>query len=439
MDRILRLYDQNYFERCEHRVIVNRDDSQYTEKSIEVDKVKLNELLDWWSQPQYDFYNQWISETCNNLTNTTVSPQEKTKETVFEILGIENKELQVSNLFAYYFDLNRNGYKARDFLNAFLSLLNKEPVEMGEEYVVKREYPIKYKEYHNSIDILIIIGDEDNPKRIICIENKIKSQEGPQQTRRYYEAVEYFFREGSKKDFIYMTKNNSSVALSSQRFTHIRYRDVAELLMQDEFCDMRYAEDFCEYYVFREERIFAEIEKNDKLIDKNDSENCAMVLDYIVWKINVSKESYKYRNIFCQKDVSAKSARQFFKAYVMSWFFELTVGDCVKPISIHLEGNENSVALHMEIAPYEQFSKIRERYGEQFFISYINLRDSLRSKLVFTDTSSYHCEKLSWNADLSIAKFKIEANTYKNYFDAIIRLIREVDHKIITDIKRVND
>lgn len=346
------------FERCEHRVIVNRDDSQYTEKSIEVDKVKLNELLDWWSQPQYDFYNQWISETCNNLTNTTVSPQEKTKETVFEILGIENK---------------------------------------------------------------------------------IKSQEGPQQTRRYYEAVEYFFREGSKKDFIYMTKNNSSVALSSQRFTHIRYRDVAELLMQDEFCDMRYAEDFCEYYVFREERIFAEIEKNDKLIDKNDSENCAMVLDYIVWKINVSKESYKYRNIFCQKDVSAKSARQFFKAYVMSWFFELTVGDCVKPISIHLEGNENSVALHMEIAPYEQFSKIRERYGEQFFISYINLRDSLRSKLVFTDTSSYHCEKLSWNADLSIAKFKIEANTYKNYFDAIIRLIREVDHKIITDIKRVND
>ena len=426
------------FERCEHRVIVNRDDSQYAEKSIEADKVKLNELLDWWSQPQYDFYNQWISETCNNLTKTIVPDQEKSRETIFEIFGIENKELQVSNLFAYYFDLNRNGHIARDFLNAFLRLVNKDPVEMEEQYVVKREYPLKYKGCNNIVDILIIVGEEDNPKRLICIENKIKSKEGPQQTRQYYEALEYIFGECHKKDYIYMTKNNSSVALSSKMFCHIRYREVAELLMYDEFCDMRYAEDFCEYYVFREERIFAEIEENDKIFDKNDSEDFSMLLDYIVWKINASNESLEYKNIFCQKDISARSAQQFFQAYVMSWFFELTVGDCVKPISIHLEGYENAVALHMEIAPYEQFSKIRERYGERFFISYVNLRDLLRSKMVFADKSGYHGEKLSWNADLSIAKFRIEADTYKKYFDAIISLIREVDD-ILNEIKGAKD
>ena len=88
-------------------------------------------------------------------------------------------------------------------------------------------------------------------------------------------------------------------------FRHVRYHEVAELLLQDEFYDMRYAEDFCEYYVLREERLYAEIEENDKLIDKNNSEDFSKLLDYITWKINVSKESKKYRNIFCQKDVSA--------------------------------------------------------------------------------------------------------------------------------------
>lgn len=427
------------FERCEHRVIVNRDESQYTEKSIEVDRAKLNELLDWWSKPQYDFYNQWISETYSNLTKETVVSKEKPKETIFEILGIENKELQVSNLFAYYFDLNRNGYIARDFLNAVLSLANKEPVEMEDQYIVKREYPLRYNGYKNSIDILIIVGKEDNPRRVICIENKINSKEGPQQTRKYYEAVENFFRKCHEKDYIYITKNNSSVVLSSEMFSHIRYRDVAELLMQDEFCDMRYAEDFCEYYAFREERIFGDIEKNDKFLAENSSDDFSMLIDYIVWKINASNESPKYRNIFCQKDISAKSERQFFQAYLMSWFFELKVGDCVKSISIHLEGYENSVALHMEIAPYEQFSKIKKQYGEEFFVSYISLRDLLRSKMVFKDTSDYHCEKLSWNADLSIAKFRIEADTYNKYFDSIISLIHEVDNKIKNDIKGVTE
>lgn len=416
------------FERCEHRVIVNRDDSQYSEKSVDVDREKLNELLDWWTQPKYDFYNQWLSETCNNLSQIIVG--QKTKETVFEILGIENKENQVSNLLAYYFDLERNIGVARHFLNEFLKLSNLEIIEEGEQYVVKREYSLKYKGYHNIVDILIIVGKATSPKRVICIENKITSKEGPEQTKRYYDALEFCFQECRRRDYIYLTKNNASLALSSDVFRHVRYHEVAELLLQDEFYDMRYAEDFCEYYVLREERLYAEIEENDKLIDKNNSEDFSKLLDYITWKINVSKESKKYRNIFCQKDVSAKSSQQFLQVYIMSWFFNLTEGACTKPISIHLEAYENSISLHMEIAPYEPFSGIKERYGEQFFNSYVNLRDTLRSKMVFADGKGYHSTKLNWNANLSIAKFGIEANTYKEYFDAVLGLIAEVDRKM---------
>lgn len=89
-----------------------------------------------------------------------------------------------------------------------------------------------------------------------------------------------------------------------------------------------------------------------------------------------------------------------------------------------------TISLHMEIAPYEPFSGIKERYGEQFFNSYVNLRDTLRRKMVFADGKGYHSTNLNWNANLSIAKSGIEANTYMEYFDAVLGLIAEVDRKM---------
>ena len=109
------------------------------------------------------------------------------------------------------------------------------------------------------------MGEVDNPERVICIENKINSKEGIRQTKRYYETLEHYFKKCETRDYIYLTKNNSSIILSADCFTHIRYRDVAEILMQDQFNSMRCAKDFCEYYVFREERLFAEIEKCDRI------------------------------------------------------------------------------------------------------------------------------------------------------------------------------
>ncbi len=44
-------------------VTVNRDPEQYKCTNIEEDKSTLNMLLDWWSKPQYDYYNEWLSET----------------------------------------------------------------------------------------------------------------------------------------------------------------------------------------------------------------------------------------------------------------------------------------------------------------------------------------------------------------------------------------
>lgn len=55
-------YDTNV-----HKVTVNRDIEQYTCQSIEEDRNNLNDLLDWWTRPQYDYYGEWLRETCKAI------------------------------------------------------------------------------------------------------------------------------------------------------------------------------------------------------------------------------------------------------------------------------------------------------------------------------------------------------------------------------------
>lgn len=50
-----------------HKVTVNRETQQYNCEDVNQDREFLNELLNWWVQPQYDYYDEWISETYNNM------------------------------------------------------------------------------------------------------------------------------------------------------------------------------------------------------------------------------------------------------------------------------------------------------------------------------------------------------------------------------------
>ena len=46
-----------------HKVTANRNPEEYRVTDVNEDIDYLNRLLDWWVQPQYDFYNEWLSET----------------------------------------------------------------------------------------------------------------------------------------------------------------------------------------------------------------------------------------------------------------------------------------------------------------------------------------------------------------------------------------
>ena len=51
----------------EIRVTVNRHPEQYASDSIQEDEATINDLLDWWCQPHYDYYSEWMSETLRTL------------------------------------------------------------------------------------------------------------------------------------------------------------------------------------------------------------------------------------------------------------------------------------------------------------------------------------------------------------------------------------
>ena len=53
-----------------HRVTVNRCDEQCTCKSADEDIATLNSLLDWWCQPEYDYYNEWLQETAAAISKS---------------------------------------------------------------------------------------------------------------------------------------------------------------------------------------------------------------------------------------------------------------------------------------------------------------------------------------------------------------------------------
>ena len=50
-----------------HVVTVNRDPEQYRSFGVEEDRESLNRLLNWWTQPPYDHYDEWLSETYEAL------------------------------------------------------------------------------------------------------------------------------------------------------------------------------------------------------------------------------------------------------------------------------------------------------------------------------------------------------------------------------------
>ena len=373
-------------------------------------------------------------------------------ETVFEILGIENKELQVSNLLAYYFNPERNIGYAIEFLNEFCNICGLNTVACDAQVKVETEKQIEDtldgKIYKNRIDIFIEIVEVTGKKRVICIENKIYSEEGYRQTERYVKAIKTKCIGYDEYDFVYVTKNNSYVDLTSGEFKHIRYSEIAAVLEKTNFVNMPFVNDFCEYYVLREERCFADIEKNDKnfsnfIVAKKQSLNITdddfnRLIDYVVWKVNNYRNNKNFSKIFCKNGKSAQSPDCFYQISHQEWetvinkkFINLTA-HVDRGYTLHVEGKKNAVFLHFELYPYLPVSQIEKQYGKKFYEEYQEKQNVIKNLLNNIDVNRVVMKNIPGNASLTVGKWEINASSFKEYFDVLMNLINAILEKVKT-------
>ena len=251
-------------------------------------------------------------------------------------------------------------------------------------------------------------------------------------------------------DFVYITKNNSYVDLTSGEFKHIRYGEIADVLAKPSFSNMLFANDFCEYYVWREERYFADIEKKDKQFSgigvTNRKQNFNMIddefnglIEYVVWKINNYRNNKKFSRVFCKNGKSARSSDCFYQISHQDWediinrkFIPNTVISVDKVdrrYTLHLEGKKNAVFLHFELHPYLPASQIVKQYGEEFYQEYQEKQNEIKRALLDIDVNGVVMKDVPANASLTVAKWEIVAKSYNEYFEALLKLIDAVLEK----------
>lgn len=180
---------------------------------------------------------------------------------VFEMLGVEKREISYSNFLAWLMDPNLNGDVDEEFLKRFLEL---EDLKLGEtEYDLSSESIEVCREVPKSTSEadIVVFSDEFQ----LVIENKVKSREGKEQTPRLHDDWS-----GLDKDeiFVYLTPEYRD-GPESDYFDHVTYTSIRDILQEmdrsdfgkrakimiEDFKETLEVNDLVEFDGFREESI----------------------------------------------------------------------------------------------------------------------------------------------------------------------------------------
>ena len=189
-----------------------------------------------------------ISEQCEsvikhfivdeNIQNAFVSINNRLLDfNILEITGMGSQEIKHSNILAWLLGDNEHGLGYSIFENFLKKILlsnqtnNKDNFEILNSlqtylYLPENEKQISIYREKDNIDLLII--DQAN-KVVIVIENKIFSQEGDNQLKKYEEKINLKYPEREwKKFFIFLTKDLSEP--SSPIWLSANYQMVLDVL-----------------------------------------------------------------------------------------------------------------------------------------------------------------------------------------------------------------
>ena len=175
--------------------------------------------------------NPSLQELKNFLLNIDCLQElEKTSFNIFDVLKISRTEIRHSNVLAWLLDPNGNhGYS-----QGFLSRLNSYIARDGfvSEKDVFKLLTMKYsdivvlREWQN-IDILIESKDE---KYVLCIENKVDTQDHSGQLDKYYKIIEEKYK-GYTKVYLYLTPEGiAPLQDSNSAWGCIKYETIIDII-----------------------------------------------------------------------------------------------------------------------------------------------------------------------------------------------------------------
>lgn len=346
----------------------------------------------------------------------------KDEPNIFYILGIENRELSVSNFFAWLLNPKENHGLKDYFLYKFLKL-SKIDVDLAiSEVEVIREYYYVLDGSNNYIDILIKITNKaKNALTVIGIENKVFSGEGYKQTERYWRILNEAF-EADKASIwgIYLTRSNLVAQLSNTNFKHVKYLELEALLQS---CYKKTSHplirDFIRTYISdpRERVNFVVNSTFSKL-----QESCPDkgVFNRVVCQTVAEKFILDGTELFCDIGYSSNNGRCFFQLWDSSWFYE--IGD--RLYNIHIEGDVSCVKVHFETYPYEPYKNL-PRDVPQIMDEKIKSLADIINPLEF-DNPNIKVNKVRSNAVLTVGSFRIEVESFREFYDGLNDLIKVV-------------
>lgn len=211
---------------------------------------------------------------------------------IFKILGVESKEIVMSRFFANCIkkDIRFLDMIAKEAYEDYEEIAGNEELDL-EGIVVKTEYDFSdkiddkgKKNKQNRVDIFITVNKKDGSKyAVYCIENKVYSLEGNNQTGRYLDCIENEdedkndYKDYEHKYYIYLTADKSFYELTSDKFKRVYYWQLKKM------GDSPLEEDFFDLF---SKKNTEEVEKEHKKIIPFDDNKFEDYIEYLLKMIN---------------------------------------------------------------------------------------------------------------------------------------------------------
>lgn len=347
------------------------------------------------------------------------------KDNVFNILGIADNELAISSFFYYLLnkeDSNIGGI----FLEDICSLAGYENLCV-DDFTVSKEK----KSGKNIFDLLVEIKDKQGKTNcVVCIENKVLSSEGPNQTKRYVEEIRHHTDyENLKHIFIYLSKDRLSLHLSSDEFKQVTYVQLEKTLTREEFKSVKLVDEFLALYVTKYKSDIEQT-KVDLVARYCDIEKLRLY-EYIAYLINGDNENKKF---VAGIGNSMKSSQIFLQIMNKSWVFKLSQSGF--DVNVHLELKGKFILVHFEPYPYQP---VKSLLGTDKKISeeYLNYYNSLKRKVAMVKPDiNVFSKSIPQNHILTVGRFEMsDMLTGIQYIENVRSISLQIDD-VIREFKK---